>query len=297
MSSNSSNSAGAGNTKTAPKKKQESAKKCWCLTLNNYSLEEYNDIKELFSSNSSNKWIIGKEKGEGGTPHLQMYCNFADKIRFTAIKKINPRLHIEVKYHWSTERQNLKYCSKEGDFESNVKVPKPLKILLEEDLYEYQKLVVNLLKEEPNNRDILWFFGDYSIGKTQLCKYLIHHKLAFGTLEGEKRHILSVVADNIDEEAFIFYLTADESIYQKHSFFDCIEKVKDGLFMSHFGTDGTKPVIMNSPHILVFANAQPDLSKTNMDPSRFQIYRIMEGNVAEKVYMANAIIDSDSDDG
>lgn len=289
-SSNSASDLGGGNTKPP----QENPKKMWCLTLNNYSEEEYNELKIFFSSNSSNEWIIGREIGEVcGTPHLQCFVAFAKKLRFTAIKKISPRAHIAASR--GNKLQNLKYCSKGGVYESNCKIPKPLKVLLDDQLYPYQKKVVELLKQEPTDRHIFWFYGSYSIGKTQLCKYLIHHKLAFGTLEGEKRHMLSVVAENTDETAFIFYLTADESKYQKHSFFDVIEKVKDGLFMSHFGTDGTKPVIMNSPHILVFANEEPDLCKTNMDPSRFHIWKIQENLECEEIFMASFIEESDDE--
>ena len=134
--------------------------------------------------------------------------------------------------------------------------------------------VLELLKQEPNSRDIIWVYGHYQTGKTQLCKYLTYHKIAFGPLEGNKRHILSVVGQHQNEEAFIIYLTADESINQTSEFFTTLEKVKDGYFMSHFGTDGTYPVNMNSPHILICANEPPDLDKTKMDKERFKIYSI-----------------------
>ena len=124
MSSNSSNSSTeGGNTKPPPK--QAAAKKRYCFTLNNYTEDEYNDLISFFSSNSSNKYIIGKERGElNDTPHLQMYCQFSKKIRFTALKKINDRLHIEPCR--GTHAQNMLYCAKEGDFISNIYVPRPL---------------------------------------------------------------------------------------------------------------------------------------------------------------------------
>lgn len=224
------------------------------------------------------KYIWGEEYGKSGkTPHIQGAFILSHKMRWSTIEKHyfnNPCPYGKKLKNWNSA---LKYCCKElNRIESNCKLPKPIKVLDENILYPYQKDVIKYLKTEPNDRDILWIYGTYSIGKTQLAKYLIHHKLAFGPLEGEKRHILSVVAENIHEEAFIMYLTADESIYQKHSFFDCIEKIKDGVFMSHFGTDGTKPVIMNSPHIIVFANKPPDYKKTNMDKNRFIVKYIDE---------------------
>ena len=178
------------------------------------------------------------------------------------------------------------YCKKEGNrLVTNIKMPKPVKSI--ENLYPYQEIVIKILNEEPNDRDIIWIYGSYSTGKTQLAKYLVLNKIAFGPLEGEKRHILSVVAQHTDELAFILYLTADESEYTKHSFFDCIEKIKDGFFMSHFGTDNTKPIIMNSPHILVLANEGPDYSKTNMDKERFQVFKIDEDKKFQQNYCYN----------
>lgn len=230
------------------------------------------------------KFVWGEEHGKSGkTPHIQGAFILSSKMRWKTIESnffTNPCPYGKKLKNWD---RSLKYCCKElNRIESNCKLPRPLNILKEEQLYPYQKHIVDKLKEEPNDRDVIWIYGDYSIGKTQLCKYLTFHKLALGPLEGEKKHILSVVAQNKDEDGFIIYLTADESIYQKHSLFNCIEKIKDGYFMSHFGTDNTEPIIMNSPHILVFANRPPDFSKTNMDPDRFFVYKINEDHEIEE---------------
>ena len=44
----------------------------YCFTLNNYGPEDLSEICERLRS-SSNYFIIGKEIGESGTPHLQCY--------------------------------------------------------------------------------------------------------------------------------------------------------------------------------------------------------------------------------
>lgn len=222
------------------------------------------------------KYVWGEEYGKKkGKPHIQGCFILSSKMRWKTIEKhyfVNPCPYGKKLKNWD---RAFKYCCKElNRIESNCKLPIPLKII--SDLYPYQKEVVDMLKKDPNDRDIIWIYGDYNIGKTQLCKYLIFNKIAFGPLEGEKRHILSVIAQNINETAFIFYLTKAESEYQKCSFFEILEKVKDGLFMSHFGTDNTDPVIMNSPHILVFANTRPNWERTEMDPERFFVYRILD---------------------
>lgn len=259
MSSNSSNSSKQGGNTKPPAKKQDSPKNNWCMTLNNFSTEEYNSLKSFFSSNSSNIWIIGKEKGESGTPHLQMYCQFKDKLRFTGIKKICDRLHIEPSR--GSKKQNLLYCSKEGDFETNTRIPKPLKLISQ--LWPFQEKVENYVLTEPDDRHVMLVSGKFATGKTQLAKYLVaKYDWICGPLEGNKSHILSTVYKNQDAECFIIYLTGKESsaismdweCKTSENLFDCLEKIKDGFFMSHFGVKATEPVNMNSPHVIIFSN-------------------------------------------
>lgn len=255
-SSNSSKAVLEGNT-IPPK--QQPAKSNWCLTLNNYSDGEYDSLKSFFSSNSSNIWIIGKEVGENGTPHLQCFCSFKPKIRFTAIKKINDRLHIEPCK--GTKSDNLKYCSKEGDYESNTRIPKPLKLIKE--LWTWQLEVEKYALSEPDDRSVLFVSGEFSSGKTQLAKYLVNtYDFISGPLEGGLRHILSVVADDKEKETWIINLTGKESNSLSSGdsidLWTSLEKIKDGFFMSHFGTKGTFPVSFNSPNIIVFSNCSQE---------------------------------------
>lgn len=82
--------------------------KGWCLTLNNYTTEEY----DALSTNVDAKYfIIGKEVGESGTPHLQAYFFWSYTKRLSAVKKINVRAHWEPTK--GNAQQNIDYCSKE----------------------------------------------------------------------------------------------------------------------------------------------------------------------------------------
>ena len=272
MKNSSNSSKGEGNTKPPPT--QLSARKRYCLTLNNYTNEEYNSLLTFFSSNSSNKYIIGKEVGESGTPHLQMYINFESKIRFTALKKINTRLHIEACR--GSESDNIKYCSKDGDFKTNLRIPKPLKLLRENEMYEYQKDILKLLRKEPDDRHIIWCQGEKNIGKTQLLRFICANMFAC-ILPVSQKHAQSQIHKTHEEvDIYVFNLTADESLYQKHELFSTIESIKDGLFSSSFGTDTNGMCIFNPKHVLVMANESPDLSKTNIDINRFLNYDIVD---------------------
>jgi len=57
--------------------------------------------------------VIGKEVGEGGTPHLQFCLTFRTGKRLSGMKKLLPRAHLEVPRFLEESR---KYCKKEGNF-------------------------------------------------------------------------------------------------------------------------------------------------------------------------------------
>lgn len=86
----------------------------FCFTLNNYNGSEYDEIVSKIQS-SSIYYIIGKEVGESGTPHLQGYFVLGKRCRIASLKnKINPRAHFEVAR--GTAVDNRAYCSKDNDF-------------------------------------------------------------------------------------------------------------------------------------------------------------------------------------
>eukprot|EP01046_Picozoa_sp_COSAG06_P052502 COSAG06_NODE_8831_length_2059_cov_172.021939_2_plen_287_part_00 len=272
--SNSSNSSGGGNTKTPPPK-QESPKKRWCLTLNNYSDNEYFNLIDSLSSDSSNKFIIGKEVGESGTPHLQIYINFYKKTRFSAIKKINNRFHIESAK--GSEIENIKYCSKDGKYECrNLKVPRALILLDESKLYNFQKIILDIIKNEiPDDRSIYWFKDDNgNTGKTSFCKLLCARYGAImlgGKSADMKNGIVEYKSTNHDTPELIL-INLPRSFNNDYLSYTGIEEVKDMCFYSGKYEGGM--VVGNSPHIIIFSNELPDLNKLSKD--RWNIFDIDE---------------------
>ncbi|ALE29769.1 replication associated protein [Lake Sarah-associated circular virus-40] len=86
----------------------------WCGTLNNYSQGEYEFLVQEFNK-VAEYWIIGKEKGQEGTPHLQMACSFTRAQKLNYLKQ-----NLSVRAHWEITKgtldQNRVYCMKEGDY-------------------------------------------------------------------------------------------------------------------------------------------------------------------------------------
>jgi len=101
---------------TLPIQKQPRSRS-WCLTFNNYCNDDVSRCQDVFVKNDF-EYIIGKEVGESGTPHLQMFCRSDKYIVFNTIKNLFPTCHIEKAR--GSVLQNFKYCSKDKDYISNI---------------------------------------------------------------------------------------------------------------------------------------------------------------------------------
>ncbi len=95
--------------------------KRWCFTLNNYTEEDINHIKELFHIESCVFAVVGIESGENGTPHLQGFFHLRNKKRFQQLKNMIPRAHIEPAN--GTDEQNQIYCKKDNNLLLEVGTP------------------------------------------------------------------------------------------------------------------------------------------------------------------------------
>ena len=265
MSSNSSNSSkqkSEGNTKP-----QISPAKNWCFTVFNLKPENIENITSVLNSSNSS-YILGSEIcPSSGKKHLQCYVEFQTKVR-------PKNLFNDTTIHWEKRKgnrsQNIEYCSKESVLAvKGFRVPRKPKLI--NPNRPWQQHLLSEIKKEPDDRTVLWYYGEYGCGKTSMCKYLSVNNGAI-CIGGQMRHALSIVYDNQDCDIFIMNLPAD--FRQTGNLFKIIESVKDGYFTSHFGTKATGMCVMANPHFIVMANDPPDFDVTNIDPARFIVTEI-----------------------
>lgn len=243
----------------------------WCFTLNNWKLETLETMETYFKKGDI-KYIIGEEVGENGTPHLQGYIECPSKVR--PIEKFG----LDKNIHWEkckgNKSQNIKYCSKDGKIHTNIDILKdPLKGL---ELYKWQTDILNIIKTEPDNRTINWYYGINGCeGKTTLAKHIcINNKEALyvnGKGADVKCAIAEMLKKDISPKVVIFGFPRTAEDYCCYS---ALEEVKDGLFFS--GKFESTMCMFNSPHIIVFANFKPDIKKLSKD--RWNIINIDENS-------------------
>lgn len=252
---------GGGNTKSPPKHRK------FCFTLNNWTENELEHIKKEFLRRKF-KYIIGKETGEQGTPHLQMYIRAPSPVTFQSVKKINDRMHIEVAK--GTDEHNLKYCSKDGNFETNLEMPEKVEII--EELRPWQKEIADLIQQKPDKRTIHWYWDPIgNIGKTELCKYLyIKYGIMYIT-GGKGSDILHVCTEALSKnpKCKTFILDFPRAIEGFVSY-TAIEQIKNGFWTSTKYEGGT--ICINRPHVIIFANWEPEIEKFSAD--RWRIVKL-----------------------
>jgi len=249
--------------------KRSSPAKYWSFTWNNYTTENIDQCILWFQKH---KYVFQEETGVFGTPHLQGSVNFNKKLRANEEFK-GP--------HWEKTR-SLKhsnaYCCKEesrtGQIFTNIKLEVPLKILQTEQLLVWQLRLINILRTSPHNRAIYWFWENRGkCGKTQLCKYICYHfdAILLGGKSGDIK--FGIVNYHKTKKYFpdiiLFNITRTQ---EDHINYEAIEMVKDGIFFS--GKYEGEMVLMNSPHIVIFANKPPDTSKMSED--RWVVTKIEE---------------------
>lgn len=255
-----------GNTKT-PVKGQISPAKKWLFTLNNYSEDEVSSIVPILDKHAEMGIIAYEGYQENKTPHLQGYFELKTKNRPIGLFK-NTRIHFEKAK--GTKEDNVIYCSKEGRVFYKKNVRDPPRTIKREEFYLWQENLVRIFEKpcEWDCRKIYWRYGGMGIGKTQFCKWLCVH-LGAVIIGGEARHMLAQV-QNAKAPIYIILLAyGDEKVSYRS-----IEKIKDGLFTSCFGTDNNKMHIENSSHLLIIGNEEPDYDDRHFHPEKYDVEEI-----------------------
>lgn len=255
-----------GNSKS-PSEKDTKARR-WCFTLNNYTEDEYATLLTIFGAKNW-KYIIGREKGELGTPHLQGYIE-TNTVRFSTLKNINNRIHWEQAK--GTKEENYKYCSKDNNYiqkgleGKQIEIMRNLKMKYENVKWrKWQEEVLDILESEPDERTIYWFHDHKGgCGKSFLTKYIaLHYECIIGS--GKKNDVFNQINTMINVECkeprvIVLDIPRDNIDYIHYG---TIEEIKNGCIYSGKYEGGR--CLFNNPHVIIFANTPPRREKMSAD--------------------------------
>lgn len=87
--------------------------KTWALTINNWTVEEYEGVRN-FGTDKCTRLACGREIGEEGTPHLQIFLTTKKATTLGKLKEVFPRAHIERGVCHKGDK-GFDYCFKEDD--------------------------------------------------------------------------------------------------------------------------------------------------------------------------------------
>lgn len=125
-------------------------------------------------------------------------------------------------------------------------------------LRPWQDTICQIALQTPDSRRVYWFYDVIGgIGKTWFSKYLV---LMHGAIRFENAKSADVKHAYGGERICIFDYSRSQ---QEHLNYEIIESVKNGLFFSPKYDSGMR--IFDIPHVIIFANFKPDLSKLSED--------------------------------
>jgi len=253
----------SGNTR------QISPAKHWVFTLNNHTIE---NINEIINCSSIKRLSSQEEIGESGTPHLQGYIEFVTKKRPKSI-------FTNFNAHWEkckSIKDAIAYTQKEDtrsgkQYLKNIRKIRPIKCLNLAQLYPWQKKIVDLCSTEPDDRTIHWLWETKgNVGKSALVRYLCINVGAL-LVSGKAADIKYQIANAKEVPEIIIWDIPRTA--QNYVNYCALEEVKNGCFASN--KYESKMCIINSPHVICFANFEPELE--NMSVDRWNIVDLGEG--------------------
>lgn len=137
-------------------------------TLNNYSDDDINKMQTFFANDCS-YGVYGKEVGESGTPHLQIYFELLRQLSIRQIRKLTPHNIASIQRGFAPEpKARAGYCKKGND-------PKKPEENKDPNYYEkyfdtpgpgYEGFECGVISKQGQRTDLIKIKGEMNAGKT-----------------------------------------------------------------------------------------------------------------------------------
>lgn len=287
---------GLGNTKESPLEKEiknEFKTRAWFFTLNNpknHGFCSEKHVFEILELQNPIAIVMQLEEGEEThTPHYQGGVYFKHQVSFKTMKALSNAFRWACVGNW---KKTILYCTKPetrigGPWSKNIDISHTISSM--PDPVGWQLNVLDIIKGEPDPRKIYWFWeAKGNSGKSSLCTWLMDNRGA-RVVSGTCKDILYILAE-LESFPKIIVIDIPRSNDAAHISYQLIEQLKSGRLCS----TKYKGVIkrFNIPHILIFANIEPDMLSLSLD--RWEIYWINKKK--QSLHRKNILIEEESSD-
>ncbi len=233
----------------------------WFFTFNNYTVEDIKELEAYFDSKGD--YLFQEEIGEKGTKHLQ------GQVSFKSVRDTGFQAKLSNKIHWEiTKNKNaaINYCKKavtrNGTLYTNMDFDVIEDPLEGKTLYSWQQNIIDIINSKPDDRSIHWIVDrNGNSGKSALCKHIVlKHKRTIA-VSGKASDIKYAVASCKLKPKTIMWDVPRTSM--EYISYEAIETIKNGLFFVN--KYESQQIVMNPPHIIIFANEEPVYSLLTKD--------------------------------
>lgn len=246
--------------------KRGSPAKNWTMRWSHYPEDWKEEVIPKFHGQGCLGYVIGAEIcPTTGTPHLQGYAQFKNKIRWSAFHL--PLIGIEWQAARCNRQTNMDYCSKEGKFVSWGTCEVEEQYTVDITLYDWEKDIVKLLDSDPDNRKLYWFWeAAGNRGKTTFQKWIFLNYKDVVVLSGKASDMKNGIMNYKDKNKKtpkIVLINIPQCTNMEHVSWAGLEEIKDMFFFSGKYEGGM--VCGKSPHMLIFSNDEPPREKMSQD--------------------------------
>lgn len=262
-----------GNTNPPSDNKKSSDKqphqlKFWSFTWNNFEESKIETLVLYFKEHCV--WYVFQHEigGNSETNHLQGTIFLKNKARWT-------EFGLPKQIHWEkTEEINdaIKYCMKLDDIGGRVAddriwhSPNFHPPMTEKIMWNgWNQYLVDQIRYDSNRRKIFWFWSKCGkMGKTSFVRYCYDKFGAQFATGGKYTDIMNLVYHTDMENTKVIFFTLPRE-HKAHISYSALESIKDGLVSNMKSFKNGSKKFNNIPHVMVFGNYPPDLSKCSAD--------------------------------